>query len=140
MQTLLRLRELAVDGARRDLATALHEEATATAVREAIERAAASEREVGRSLTANDPAADCLVAFLARMRAARAEADAAAVAAGQRSDAASDRLADARSASRAVQNLLTQREARRRLAEAREEQAELDAAGGRAAGRRNRPR
>ena len=138
LRTLLRLRELAVDAARRELAQALRVEAAAHARCAAIAQAIDRERGVAGQSDADAVGAWALVPFLARMRAARQEAEAQAAAAQGCSEATRHELGTARGASRAVEGLLDQRAAGRRLAAERRERAMLDEVGQR--GRNVAPR
>ena len=128
MQALLRLRQLTVDEARRDLAACLVQEASAREATDAIEAAIIRETEEACGLHGGDQVVEAFAAWLQQVRplaqAAGVDLDAAVL----RTSEARAVLAAARAAARAVETLLAGREADRSAAAARAEQHALEEA------------
>ena len=106
LESLLRLREVAADQARRGLADCLRVESEAAAAVAAIEAAIQRETEAASSLAAGDAEVEAYAAWLRRIRpkqqAARAAEDAAAAATAE----ARAVLGAARAAVKAVEQML----------------------------------
>jgi flagellar export protein FliJ len=134
LESLLRLRRLAVDDARRGLADCLRAESLAAQAVAAIEAAIEHETDVTASLAAGDAEVEAFATWLRRIRpkqhsAHAAEADAEAATARGRAI-----LAAAQSAVAAVEDMLA-RHAAERMAEAqRQAQREIDEAAQRRGG------
>ena len=126
LESLLRLRRLAVDQTRRGLADCLRLESEAAQSASAIEAAIAHETDVASSLAADDADVEAFAAWLRRIRpkqhavhAAEAEAEAATVQARLV-------LAAARAAVRAAEEMLEQHAAARLREVEQKAQRELD--------------
>ncbi len=133
LPVLLRLRRLAVDEARRDVAACLNAEAAAARARSGAETAIAREIAAAALPAGNDPArrafAAWLPAALLRRDGARAESGQAEA----RTRQAQAVLASAETALRAVEDRLALHDVERRAGEARTEQQHLDEVAGRRA-------
>jgi flagellar biosynthesis chaperone FliJ len=132
IDVLVRLRKSACEDARRALVATLDAEDAARAALHAAERAIIGEQEAASRLDAGDGAVEAFVAWLPVGRRAVAQARARhddAVAASVQARAV---LAAARASLEAAEHVIEERQAERRLAAAKQEQATLDEAGRRA--------
>jgi hypothetical protein len=129
LHVLSRLRNLAVEDARREVATRLQEAAaTAQAERAALD-AISRERAIAASLDSDDRIVEAFAAWLSHGMRAVAEAAAAGARAEAAAGQARVRLATARAAAQVIESLLaTQAAERQRIAD-RREQALLDEMG-----------
>jgi flagellar export protein FliJ len=126
LESLLRLRRLTADEARRDLADCLRKEDVAAQAITAIEAAIERETEVATNLAAGDAEVE---AFAAWLRRSRPRQHAARVAKEQaESETARTRivLAAARAAVKAAEDMLAEHEAARRAQAEHRQQHELD--------------
>jgi len=128
LTVVARLRRLAVDQARRELAARLSAEAAAAAVEQAAHAAMDNERETARTLPA-EAAGGAFAAWLPRGLHAMAQAQDTRVHAEDAAASARVALADARAAGEAVQQMLAREAAALAAATARREQAVLDELG-----------
>lgn len=126
LDTLLRLRRLAVDEAARALGAALRQEAQATQVVARLEAMLAHESTVTRGLATEDRVATPFAAWRARARQEmiRARTDVAAAGAGV--VAAQDALGEARGGLRALETAIARAQAEDATAAARSAQHTLD--------------
>jgi flagellar export protein FliJ len=136
LESLLRLRRLAVDDARRGLADCLRAESRAAQVVAAIEAAIEHETDVAVSLSTGDAEVEAFAAWLRRIRpkqhaAHAAEAEAEAATAQGRAI-----LAAARAAVSAVEDTLAKHAAARMAEVQRQDQREIDEAAQRRGGPR----
>ena len=106
LESLLRLREVAVDEARRGLADCLRIESDAAAAVAAIEAAIERETEAASSLAAGDTEVETFAAWLRRIRPKQQAARAAEEAAEAATAEARAVLGAARAAVRAVEQML----------------------------------
>lgn len=123
LASLLRLRRLTADQARRELAECLHTESEAKQAIAAIDAKIARETKVATSLAGGDAEVEAFAAWLRRIRPSQHGAEAAAVAQTTEARAV---LAMARAAVRAVEELLTQRAAEERMNAEHHAQREID--------------
>jgi len=128
LQTVLRLRRLAVDAAKRELADRLADESEAAALEEAAEAAIRLEAEVATSLYADDSAVEAFAAWLPRGRAALDQARRRREEAELSVTRARAALRIARADQAAVQQVLAAHDAARLAETARRGQAALDEA------------
>ena len=128
LPVVARLRKLAVDQARRDLAARLATETAAAAVEQAALAALHNERETARALPAED-AGGAFAAWMPRGLYAIAQAQDTHAQAEQAAAAARAALADARAAGEAVRQMLAREAAALAAIAARREQAVLDELG-----------
>ena len=134
LESLLRLRRLAVDEARRGLADCLRAESQAAEALAALEAAIERETDVAADLNAGDAEVEAFAAWLRRMRpkqqaAHAAEAEAEAATAQGRAI-----LAAARAAVSAVEDMLAEHTAERKAEAQRQAQREIDEAAQRRSG------
>jgi len=134
LESLLRLRRLAVDEARRGLADCLRAESQAAEALAALEAAIERETDVAADLSAGDAEVEAFAAWLRRMRpkqqaAHAAEAEAEAATAQGRAI-----LAAARAAVSAVEDMLAEHTAERKAEAQRQAQREIDEAAQRRSG------
>ena len=127
--TVARLRNLAVEEARRALADCLTQEATATDALRRLDAAIAAETDAASDPSGNDQAVADFAVWLRRISIDRAAADAALAAAETGSAEARADLAASRSAAQAMDALLAGRATERQAAADRREQGALDEAG-----------
>jgi flagellar export protein FliJ len=132
VQSLLRLRQIAADQARRELAECLRAESDAAAAIAAIEAAIAREMEAATNLAGGDAEVEAFAAWLRRMRPQQQAADAARVATEAATSEARAVLGAARAAVRAVEAVVERNAAATRAEAARKAQAELDEVASRA--------
>ena len=131
LATVLRIRRVTVDEARRHLAAALDAEEVAHANADAAEAAIGAEGEIAADLMADDSAVEAYAAWLP---VGRARADAARAACERaRSDVATARAAVtvARAAAESADKLLERRQAVIAMEGARRAQADMDEVAGR---------
>ena len=126
LRALLRLRRMAADEARRDLAERLRIESDAAAVVAEIEAAIQRENEFATSLASGDADVETFVAWLRRMQPRQQAARAAEEEAAAATLHARVVLAAARAAVKAAEEMLEQRMAAERAKAERKAQAELD--------------
>lgn len=129
LHTVARLRNLAVDEAKRALADCVTAEATAAAVLRRLDSAIAAETDAASDPAGGDQAVADFAAWLRRISADQTAAAAVLAAAETRSTEARAVLAASRAGARALDALLARRDTERRLAADRREQAALDEAG-----------
>jgi flagellar export protein FliJ len=126
LETLLRLRRMAVDEARRGLAECLRVESEAAAAIAAIETAIERETEAATSLAAGDGEVEAFAAWLRRIRPKQRAAEAA----GPEAEAATARaralLAAARIAVRAAEEMLERQAVAARAEAEHKAQGEID--------------
>ncbi len=131
LDTVLRIRRLAMDDAARTLASCLHSEETARQAAEAAEAAIGAEGEVAADLSAGDGAVEAFARWLpvgrARAAAARVRHDTATAETAR----ARASLTIARAATEAASALSERRAAERDLLTQRRAQAVLDEVGSR---------
>jgi flagellar export protein FliJ len=125
---LLRLRRLAVDEARRDLAACLRADEEAETAERAAAFAIHREQAAAASLEAGDAAVEAFAAWLPVGRAALEQARLGRAAAEAATVRARLALGTARSASEAAGRMLQVRDGRLRAGQARRDQAALDEA------------
>jgi flagellar export protein FliJ len=123
---LLRLRQLTADQARRQLADCLQAETRAEQALAAVDAEIAHETEVASSLAGGDAEVEAYAAWLRRIRPRELAARAAEAATIAETTEARAVLAMARAAVRAVEELLTQRDAEERMVAERRAQREID--------------
>jgi flagellar export protein FliJ len=126
LESLLRMRRMAVDDARRGLAECLRAEGQATAEVAAIEAAIEQEMEVATRLTAGDFEVEAFAAWLRQMRPRQRAALAGEQEAETATMEARTVLAAAQAAVRAVEEMLEQHAAAARAEAERRAQGELD--------------
>jgi flagellar export protein FliJ len=124
-----RLRNLAVEEAKRALADCLSAEASAAEALRALEDAIGAETDAAADLSGDDRSVEDFSTWLRHANADRVAAQATLTAAETRSAESRAVLAASRSAAKAMESLLAQREAERQAATARREQVALDEAG-----------
>jgi colicin import membrane protein len=129
--SLLRLRQVALDEARRELAECLRAESEAGAAVAAIEAAIEHEMEVASSLAAGDAEVEAFAAWLRRIRPEQRAAEAAVAAAEAATAQARAVLGAARAAVRAAETMIEKKAAEARAAADRKAQAEVDEVAGR---------
>lgn len=131
LDSLLRLRRLTEDHARKELADCIRTEGQAGAAVAAIEAEIDRETDLATSLTASDADVEAYAAWLRRIRpnqrAAHASEDAAAVETAE----ARTVLSMARTAVRAVEEILERQKAAERSDAERQSQREIDEAAAR---------
>lgn len=125
---LLRVRRLAVDQARQALAECLTLETVASARCEEIATAIAQETDAATALTSDDQTVETFARWLRQTLPLQSAANLALADAEARTKEARTVLAATRSGVRAVETMLEQKEAERRLKLARAEQYALDEA------------
>lgn len=128
LAALLRLRQFAVDDARRQLAACIAAEAAARQAAEEIDAAVMRETAAACRLDAGDLAVEAFAEWLRRMRPMAAAAEAALDAELARTAQARAVLAAARSAAEAVEALIAQRGAIAQAAQGAAEQQALEEA------------
>ena len=126
LETLLRLRRLAVDTAMRDLAVAVRESVTAERHLATLNAAFAEEAGPAGRLAREAPALAPSAAWHARARREVAKAEARAGTAGKQVAAQQQVLGDARAAARSVEAGIDRRSAARRAAALGRAQHELE--------------
>ena len=131
LESLLRLRRLAVDEARRGLADCLRAESQAAEALAALEAAIERETDVAADLSAGDAEVEAFAAWLRRMRPKQQAAEAQAEAATAQGRAI---LAAARAAVSAVEDMLAEHTAERKAEAQRQAQHEIDEAAQRRSG------
>lgn len=139
MEALLRLRQLAVGDARRDLAACIAVEVAAQEAVKTIEAAVMRETAAACRLDGSDQVVESFAAWLQRMRPSAAAAEAAMQAAALRTTEARAVLAAARSAAESVEALLAHHAVVAAALAAAAEQHALDEAAGRATAASARP-
>ncbi|HET7881015.1 MAG TPA: hypothetical protein VFL55_09025 [Acetobacteraceae bacterium] len=128
LESLLRMRRVAVDDARRGLADCLSAESAAAAEVTAIEAAIEQETEVATCLTAGDLEVEAFAAWLRNMRPRQAAARNSEQEAESATTAARAVLAAAQAAVRVVEEMLEQQAAALQAEAEHKAQAELDEA------------
>jgi flagellar export protein FliJ len=131
LESLLRLRRLAVDEARRGLADALRSESEAARTIAAVEAAIEREADVASSLAAGDAEVEAFAAWLRRIRPKQQAAHDAADEAEAATGLARTVLGVARAAVRAAEEMLAKHAAELHAQAERQVQAELDEVAGR---------
>ena len=126
LASLLRLRRLTADQARRELADCLRAESEARQAIAAIDAAIARETEVATGLAGGDAEVEAFAAWLRRVRPNQHGARVAEAATVAQTTEARAVLAMARAAVRAVEELLTQRAAEERIIAEHHAQREID--------------
>jgi flagellar biosynthesis chaperone FliJ len=126
LASLLRLRRLTADQARRELADCLRAESEAKQAIAAIDAEIARETEVATSLAGGDAEVEAFAAWLRRIRPSQHGARVAEAATVVQTTEARAVLAMARAAVRAVEELLTQRGAEQRMTAEHQAQREID--------------
>ena len=126
LASLLRLRRLTADQARRELADCLRAESEANKAIAAIDAEIARETEVATSLAGGDAEVEAFAAWLRRIRPSQHAGRVAEAATVAQTSEARAVLAMARAAVRAVEELLTQRGAEERMTAERHDQREID--------------
>lgn len=129
LEVVSRLRKLAVDQARRDLAARLAAEAAADAAEQAARMALLREREAARALRTEDAASGAFAAWLPHGLQAIAAARDASVRAQAAAAQGRAALTDAHTAAEAVEQMLVREAAAQILEANRREQAVLDEVG-----------
>jgi flagellar export protein FliJ len=129
LQTLLRLRRLAVDEARRGLAESLRQETEASERARTISAGIDRETDLICQAASDDRLVDHFAAWLRRARVEQDEAARALLAAETQSQEARAVLTAGRAAVEAAEALIERREAERVAEEERAEQKRLDEAG-----------
>ena len=129
MPIVARLRNLAVDEARRALADCVTMEASAEAALRLMDTVIAAETDAAGDLSGDDQSVEDFAAWLRRIGVERRAAAAALESAEVRSTEARAALSASRSAARAMEELLLRRDANRRAIAERREQAVLDEVG-----------
>ncbi|CAH2604154.1 conserved protein of unknown function [Rhodovastum atsumiense] len=135
MLTLLRLRRLACEDARRTLATRLQEEDATRAALAAAEGGIVRERAAAAAPGADDAMAEAFAAWLPHGLRARAQADDSHQRAGAATAEARSALAMARTNAEAAERLLAVHDAHHAIKAARRAQAAMDEAASRSARR-----
>jgi flagellar export protein FliJ len=128
LEALLRLRRMAVDQVRRDLAECLRLESAAMTAVAAIKAAIARETEVASSLAAGDAEVEAFGAWLRRIRPMQLAALAAESAAETATVASRTLLGAARAAVRAAEQMVEKRAVVTNAATERRAQGEIDEA------------
>jgi len=128
LDTLLRLRRMGVDQARRGLADCLREEEAAAAAVRQMEADVARETEHATMLTGGDAVVEDFALWLRRIRILQTAALTALATAEAHTHEARAVLAAGRAAVRAVESLLERRAAEQAAGEARAMQVALDEA------------
>jgi flagellar export protein FliJ len=126
LASLLRLRRLTADQARRELADCLRAESEAKQAIAAIDAKIARETEVATALAGGDAEVEAYAAWLRRIRPSQQAARVAEAATIAQTTEARAVLAMARAAVRAVEELLTQRGAEERMTAEHQAQREID--------------
>jgi flagellar export protein FliJ len=126
LETLLRLRRLAADEARRGLAECLRAESEAAAAVAAIEAAIERETDAATSLAAGDAEVEAYAAWLRRIRPEQRAAHAAAESAEAATAQARMVLGAARASVLAAEEMLAQHAAAAEAAAERRAQNEID--------------
>ena len=126
LATVLRIRRVTVDDARRQLAAALQAEDQANVEAEAAETAIGAEGEIAADLTADDRAVEAYAAWLPVGRAKAAAARAACERAGSEVGKARAAVTVARAAAESAKNLLERRRAALTIEATRRAQADTD--------------
>jgi flagellar export protein FliJ len=129
LQAVLKLRELAVEEARRDVAACLELETAAGREAAAAEQAIGRETAAATDLSAGDAEVESFAAWLPHGRRRAREAHEKHEAAAMDTARARAVLAASRAGVEAVQKLIEKRRAEENAALARKAQAELDEAG-----------
>ena len=129
LDALMRLRRIAVDKARRDLADCLRAESAAASAVATIAASIEHEAEVATDLAAGDAEVETFAAWLRHMRPKQRAAEAAADEAAAETAEARAALAMARAAERAVEEMQAHHADAARAAAEREAQRELDEVG-----------
>lgn len=130
---LLRVRQMAVDQARRALAESLARETAASASCEDIERSIAREMAAACNVAGDDGVAESFAAWLRTILPAQTAAEAARANAASATEEARAVLAATRAGVRAVESMRERQETERRLKREQAEQRLLDEAASRAA-------
>ena len=128
LESLLRLRRLAVDEARRGLADCLRAESQAAEALAALEAAIERETDVAADLSAGDAEVEAFAAWLRRMRPKQQAAHAAEAQAEAATAQGRAILAAARAAVSAVEDMLAEHTAERKAEAQRQAQHEIDEA------------
>ena len=128
LESLLRLRRLAVDEARRGLADCLRAECQAAEALAALEAAIERETDVAADLSAGDAEVEAFAAWLRRMRPKQQAAHAAEAQAEAATAQGRAILAAARAAVSAVEDMLAEHTAERKAEAQRQAQREIDEA------------
>lgn len=131
LDALMRLRRIAADKARRDLADCLRAESAAAEAVASIAASIEHEAGVATDIAAGDAEVEAFAAWLRRMRPAQRAAETAAQEATADTAEARAALAMARAAVRAVEEMQSHHEDAARAAAERAAQRELDEVGGR---------
>ena len=126
LTAVLRLRHLAREGALRDLAAALRQEAACAQAVAALEASIARETETAANLAGDDSVVEAFGVWLRRARMELGTAGAVRDAAAEEVVLGRAVLAAARAAVRAAEELLARQETEQRAAAARAEQRALD--------------
>lgn len=126
LASLLRLRRLTADQARRELADCLRAESEAKQAIAAIDAKIARETEVATALAGGDAEVEAYAAWLRRIRPSQQAARVAEAATIAQTTEARAVLAMARAAVRAVEELPTQRGAEERMTAEHQAQREID--------------
>jgi flagellar export protein FliJ len=126
LESLVRLRQLAADDARRSLAECLHQEELAAQMTATIDAAIERETEAATSLAAGDAEVEAFAAWLRRIRPRQHAAHVAEDQAEADTARARIVLGAARAAVRVAEELLARHEAEARAAEERRAQSEID--------------
>jgi flagellar export protein FliJ len=134
LESLLRLRRLAVDDARRGLSECLRAEGEAAQAVAAIEAAIEHETDVAASLSTGDAEVEAFAAWLRRIRPKQHAAHAAEAQAGAATAQGRAILAAARAAVSAVEDMLAEHAAERMAEGQRQDQREIDEAAQRRSG------
>lgn len=132
LESLLKLRQMAADQARRHLADCLRTESEAAAAIAAIKAAIARETEAASSLAAGDTEVEAFAAWLRTVRPQQQAASAAQTAAEAATAEARAVLGAARAAVRAAEELLEKNAAAAQAETARKAQAQIDEVASRA--------
>jgi flagellar export protein FliJ len=130
LETLLRLRRMALDEARRTLADCLREESEATADIRALDDAIDRETNAATDLEADDAAVEAFATWFKRVRQDRASAAEVLSRAETRTQEARAVLTVGQRAARVVEDMLSAQETERREAEAHRDQLAIDEAAG----------
>jgi len=129
LTVVVRLRNLAVNEARRALAECITAETAAAGALRRLDAAIAAETDAAGDLSGDDQSVEDFAAWLRRIDVERRAATAALETTEVRCTEARAALAASRTAARAMEDLLLRRQADRQLAAGRREQAMLDEAG-----------
>jgi flagellar export protein FliJ len=132
VESLLRLRKMAADQARRELAECLRAESEAAAATAAIKAAIARETEAASSLAVGDTEVEAFAAWLRTMRPQQQAAHAAQAAAEAATSEARAVLGAARAAVRAAEAVLEKNSAVAQAEAARKAQNQIDEVASRA--------